>query len=256
MKFAHWRTLQHHFAMADASNHFPATRWTLLQALREGTEKDAQDALEHLCRAYWTPLYIVARRNGLREPDAEDAVQGFFESLLAQESLLKADQSLGKLRTYLLTCFEHYRSKSRRQQMALKRGGRCEIIPYSDQVDAEERYLQIAAEGVDVETLYNREWARQLLARSLEALRQAQKRRGQEERFDHLVSHITQARGEDVQMVSAEKAGMNHTAFRTAVFRLRRSYREHIEDELAVTLGTRDPEVIRHEMRELFNAFA
>ena len=40
------------------------------------------------------------------------------------------------------------------------------------------------------------------------------------------------------------------------MFRLRRSYREKIEDELAITLGTRDPEMIRQEMHELFTAFA
>ena len=54
---------------------------------------------------------------------------------------------------------------------------------------------------------------------------------------------------------AAVKLGMTYTAFRQYVFRMRRSYRERIEDELAVTLGTRDPEVIRQEMQDLFRAF-
>ena len=242
--------------MADASNNFPATRWTLLQALREGTETDAKEALELLCRAYWTPLYIVARSNGLKEPDAEDAVQGFFESLLEHETLNKVDQSRGMLRTYLLNAFEYYRMKAWRDRKTIKRGGRSETFHYSDSAEAEERFLQLSSQEADIVTLYNREWARRLLARSLTALRNDHIRKGQEARFDLLVVHITQAENEETMAQAAEKEGMSWNSFRAAVFRLRRSYREKIEDELASTLGTRDPEVIRRELHELFTAFA
>jgi|JI6StandDraft_1071083.scaffolds.fasta_scaffold00744_13 DNA-directed RNA polymerase specialized sigma24 family protein len=242
--------------MAAASHNFPATRWTLLQALREGTETDAKEALELLCRAYWTPLYIVARSNGLNGHDAEDAVQGFFESLLENETLNKADQTRGMLRTFLLAAFDNYRIKVWRDRMTLKRGGQTQIIHYSDSAEAEERFLQIASQGEDIVTLYNREWARRLLARSLKALRQDHVSRGLEARFDSLVVHITQVENEDTQALAAEKAGMSWNSFRAAVFRLRRNYREKIEDELAITLGTRDPEVIRQEMHDLFTSFA
>jgi len=242
--------------MADASNHFPATRWTLLQALREGTEMDAKVALELLCKAYWTPLYIVARGSGLSGHDAEDAVQGFFESVLEHETLNKVDQSRGMLRTYLLNAFEYYRIKAWRDSMTLKRGGRTQIFHYSDSEDAEERFLQLSSQETDIVTLYNREWARRLLERSLTALKHDHVSRGLEARFNLLVIHITQPESEETMAMAAEKAGMSWNSFRTAVFRLRRCYREKIEDELAITLGTRDPKLIRQEMNDLFTAFA
>lgn len=241
--------------MPDASHHFPATRWTLLQCLREGSEEDVKVALETLCKAYWSPLYVVARRYGLNEHDAEDSVQGFFESVLERDTLLKADQSRGKLRTFLLNSFEYFRIKVWRDGMTKKRGGDIEILSFSFPSDAEERYLQMADETADMETIYNREWARNVLARSLTALREDHLGKAQAERFDMFVVHLTQAGTDEMLANSARHAGMGDSAFRQAVFRLRRSYREKIEDELAVTLRTRDPEVIRCEMMELFKAF-
>ena len=241
--------------MADASAHFPATRWTLLQALREGTEADVKVALETLCQAYWTPLYIVARQSGLSIHDAEDSVQGFFANILEREALLKADQSLGKLRSFLLTAYERYRIKVWRSKVAQKRGSGSEPISLSDGESAEARYLQVASEGTDVETLYNREWARSLLERGLAALRLDYQRQGQGERFELGVLHLTQPGSDESLAKAAVKLGMTYTAFRQYVFRMRRSYRERIEDELAVTLGTRDPAVIRQEMLDLFRAF-
>lgn len=235
--------------------HFPATRWTLLQALREGTEEDVLEALQQLCHAYWMPLYFVARRNGMKEADAKDAVQGFFEVLLENESLHKAEQSRGMLRTFLLNSFRNFRSKVWRGQIALKRGGGVKILNFSASVEAEESYLQIADETADIETLYNREWARQILSRSLEALRLDHFQKGVGERFDVMVEYLTQVEDEESYVIAAAKVGLSYTGFRQKLYRLRRSYRERIEDELAVTLGTRDPEVIRHEMMELFKAF-
>jgi RNA polymerase sigma-70 factor (ECF subfamily) len=241
--------------MADASAHFPATRWTLVQTLREGSEADVKVALEALCKAYWAPLYIVARQTGLSVHDAEDSVQGFFESILERDALLRADQNLGKLRSFLLIAYERYRIKTGRSKVAAKRGSGIEPLSASASEAAEARYLQVSAEGTDVETLYNREWARSLLERSMSALRRDYEKQGQGERFSLFAVHLTEAGGEDSLSDSAVKAGMSYSAFRQGVFRLRRSYRERIEDELAVTLGTRDPETIRQEMLDLFRAF-
>ncbi len=237
------------------SSLFPATRWTLLQALREGTEEDVKQALQHLCHAYWTPLYFVARGDGLNEADAKDLVQGFFEMLLGNEFLHSAEQSRGLLRSFLLNSFRNYRRNVWRLQRTLKRGGDFQILSCSGSIDDELFFLQIADKTADIETLYNREWARQILSRSLEALRLEHLQKGTVERFDLMVVYLTQVEDEKTYAMAAEKIGISCNSFRQNLFRLRRSYREKIEDELAITLGTRDPTVIRHEMMELFKAF-
>ncbi len=234
---------------------FPATRWTLLQTLREGSDADALEALELLCRAYWMPLYMVARRFALKPEDAEDLVQGFFESLLEADSLQNVDPSLGRLRSYLLKSFQNYQSKQWHASRTMKRGGVIDLISHTLMDEAEAHFLQIADEKADIETLYNREWTRLLLERSLEKLRQQHLSKDLGELFDELVVHLTRDETEAARMASAEKLGLSSLGFRQAVFRMRRAYRGCIEDELAMTLGTSDPEVIRREVCELFKSF-
>lgn len=241
--------------MADASAHFPATRWTLLQALREGSQAVIESALDELCKAYWSPLYLVARQSGLSVHDAEDSVQGFFASILEREALLKADQTQGKLRTYLLSAYDRYRINVWRGKVALKRGAGVEPVSPSESKMAEARYLEVAAEGAGVETLYNREWARSLLERGMAALRKDYDKEGQAGRFADAVVHLTQPDTEETLAETARRLGLTPAALRQYLFRMRRRYREKIEDELAVTLGTRDPEVLRQEMLDLFKAF-
>jgi DNA-directed RNA polymerase specialized sigma24 family protein len=246
--------------MSESSPHasplFPPTRWTLLQKLREGSEQESRSALETLCRAYWYPLYAVARRKGMNEQDAQDATQGFFLQLLTRDALLSADQTRGKLRSLLLGSFDNFLKEQWRSAMRQKRGGGAEHIPWPDLAQAELRYMQTEAScGNDVETLYNRDWARSVLERSLNALRHSQLQRGQETRFEALCVFLTQS-DPDHDMASAATAiNMNAEAFRVALHRLRQQYRAKIEAELALTLDTDDPAEIRNEMTELFKAF-
>ena len=87
---------------------------------------------------------------------------------------------------------------------------------------AESRYIKHAeASTDDVETLYNREWARTVLEGSLEALSQDYAERGQKARFDLLATHLTQEDPEISMAQSALSAGMTAEAYRTALHRLR-----------------------------------
>lgn len=242
--------------MSEPTTSFPATRWTLLQTLREGSADEARAALETLCQAYWFPLYVVARRKMMSQHDAEDAVQGFFLSLLRREVLVTAEEKYGRLRTLLLTAFENYCKNEWRKLNTAKRGGGVEHINLMTLHGAETRYLMHGgADGADMETLYNREWARAVLERSLERLKLDHERRMQSDRFDLLVGHLTQKRANVRQEDAAREVGMNPNTYRQALHRMRQEYREKIERELAVTLDTNDPEVIKMEMFALLRAF-
>ncbi len=69
------------------SSAFPATRWSLIVCLKQGTDDDRQQALAQLCQLYWRPLYAYARKRGFSKPDAEDLTQGFFQQVLSRDSL-------------------------------------------------------------------------------------------------------------------------------------------------------------------------
>lgn len=242
--------------MPSPSAPFPNTRWTLLQKLRDGSEDDAQAVLETLCKAYWTPLYAVARYEGMSEHDAQDAVQGFFVALLRRETFSTADASQGRLRSLLLKSFTNYRRTEWRKDNCQKRGEGAEHVPLQDIVNAEGRLSKdLHSADLPVEKVYAREWARAVLDRSLTSLRRFHEERGQGERFALLQGPLMKEDDAAVLDQLARSAGMASGAFRVALHRMRTQFRTHVERELASTLDTSDPAVIQREIMELFQAF-
>lgn len=237
---------------------FPSTRWSLLQKVREGTEEEAHAALETLCRAYWQPLYCVARRRQLNEHDAQDAVQGFFESILRRETFSSADETVGKLRQLLLHAFDNFCTQLWKKATRLKRGGGVEHVCLDLVMEHHkaEKVYQGSDPSQSVEALYNREWANALLSRALEALRANYEKRGWLDRYELLLGPLIQQGDENRLTDLAENAGMTAGALRVVLHRMRTHYRAHIEQELSRTLGTHDPATIHREMQELFLAFS
>ena len=90
---------------------------------RAESDESARKALAAFCEAYWPPLYTFLRRRGYSPADAQDLVQGFFEHLLQQNTLSRADQEKGRLRTFLLGSLQNFLLKQRERMSAMKRGG-------------------------------------------------------------------------------------------------------------------------------------
>jgi len=62
---------------------FASTRWSVVAACDSGgtpTSGETEAAVAQLCRDYWPPLYSFVRRRGFPPADAQDLVQGFFET--------------------------------------------------------------------------------------------------------------------------------------------------------------------------------
>jgi len=242
--------------MEAASTLFPATRWTLLRRLREGSAEESGAALEILCRAYWYPIYAIGRSLGLSKADAEDATQDFFFKLLRKDYLRHADEKLGRLRSLLLKAFDNHLASEWRREKRLKRGGGLERVPWMDFLEAEERYLQTGGPcGCDMEALFAREWARSLLDRALSSLRAAQEKKGNKDEFAIYEPFLVQEGAEGDTERAAVMPGKSGEAFRVTLFRLRRQFRDHVEQEIALTLGSDDPSLIREEMAELMRSF-
>ena len=237
---------------------FPATRWTLLQRVRAGTADEARAALEALCRAYWQPLYCVARQKQLSVHDAQDAVQGFFETMLRRESFASADEAMGKLRWLLLRSFDNYCVQQWHKANCQKRGGGATHLELSgqDSGKAEQHFLRANADSLSIDVLYNRTWAQSVLERSLEALRADYASRGWQQRYDLLVGSLLQQDDNTSLEQLAKSSGSTGGALRVTLHRMRGHYRDKIERELAATLDTDDPKEIREEMTELFKAFS
>jgi DNA-directed RNA polymerase specialized sigma24 family protein len=86
---------------------FHTTRWTIVMRAAQSQAQGGPFALAELCRLYWYPLYIFARRRGHSPEDAQDLTQGFFLHLLGNQALTSVDRLKGKFRSFLLASFQN-----------------------------------------------------------------------------------------------------------------------------------------------------
>src|SRR5438046_8571749 len=129
---------------------FQTTHWTLVLRARETkSEKSGQKALSNFCEAYWPPLYAFLRHRGHASPEAQDLVQGFFAHLLEQNTLSRADQEKGRLRTFLLGSMQNFLFNEYDRAHALKRGGGKQILSLDELVREAEAAMMDTAQFSD-----------------------------------------------------------------------------------------------------------
>lgn len=233
---------------------FPATRWSLISAVRRQSG-DAPQAMEEICRTYWWPLYAFARRGGMNCEDAQDAVQGFFAAVIQREGLGRADPDRGRLRTFLLASFKNHLSDAYDHRTAWRRGGRVQTVSI-DEMTAEDRYKNELREETTPERLFERQWALLVLHRALETLTAEQAAAGRAREMQVLRPFLDASglSGEAAYEEAAAALGISASHARVAVHRLRHRYRRVLRDTVAATLENEDPAVIEDEMRALLAA--
>jgi RNA polymerase sigma-70 factor (ECF subfamily) len=228
---------------------FPKTRWSLVIRAAGSDAEDARAALDDLCRAYWEPLYRFARRSGADAESARDEVQGFLAELIERRTLAAAHSDRGRLRSYLLAAFRHYRSNLRRSERAQKRGGGHSPVP----IDTEDAERRLAAEPVDEglspERSYERAWARRVLARGMQELERQYRERDREGLFDAIRGHLVGDEEAVPYVELARRTGLGEGALKVAVHRVRRRYRDLLRAEIAQTLE--NPSDADEELRYL-----
>src|ERR1035438_9950385 len=148
---------------------FATTHWTVVLAAGRGSSRQADVALEELCRTYWYPLYAYVRRHGHSREDAEDLTQGFFARLLEKNYLEGITNDKGKFRAFLLVAFKRFLANEWDRANRQKRGGG--VAPLSlDWQDAETRYQINPAHDLSPDKLYDRAWAVIVLERVITRL--------------------------------------------------------------------------------------
>lgn len=226
---------------------FTTTRWSMVLTAR-GNDTHARAALEQLCQVYWYPLYAFVRRLGHSAHDAEDLVQGFFEECLGKNYIANAEEAKGRFRTFLLIALKRFLGHEREKVHAQKRGGKQSPVAL-DALTAEQRYALEPPEHLTAERIFERRWALTLLERVLARLREEQSAGGNLPSFDVLKDTLTSAGRGTPYAKLAEQLHTTEGAVKVAVHRLRRRYRELLEEEIANTVSA--PEEIAEERRHL-----
>lgn len=232
---------------------FPATRWTLVERLHSPDEATARRALDDLCTQYHYPLYCYIRRRGFSHHDAQDALHDFLAKLLRTDAFARADASRGRLRAYLATALQHFLRDWRRQQL------RQPSMPglHLPGPDTEARYQREHFTDFDTpETVFDRKWGHELLARILATLADTYTAKGKAELFDTLRPVVLTGgslRDHDPAALAAA-LGLKENTLRVALSRLLREFRDHLRLEVLQTVASQAE--VDAEISHLMQVFA
>jgi DNA-directed RNA polymerase specialized sigma24 family protein len=221
---------------------FTTTKWGLVLKAGEGSPR----ALKELCDAYYGPLQAYARRIVFDRERAEDVLQGFLATCVIEQNLIsKADKERGRFRTLMCTALRNYARNVHRAENPDAPGGG----PRRAEIDFDE----IASNDPATDRLFNKAWARELLARALARLREQQWRqpvRGAQ--FEALLVWLDrEADGAKILQV-ARALGKPEGAVRAQLFQLRNRFRDLVREEIAATVGS--PDDVDAELRDLLAA--
>jgi RNA polymerase sigma factor (sigma-70 family) len=152
----------------NATARFPATRWSVLEALKS-TDRDTRTrALGAVAEGYWRPVCAyIGVHFGLDQPDAEDLTQSFFTRALLAPLLERYDASRARFRTYLRLCVDGHVRNARAAERRVKRGGSATFVALTGREPAPD-------------DVFEREWVRAVLSDALAAMRADLAARGRE----------------------------------------------------------------------------
>jgi RNA polymerase sigma factor (sigma-70 family) len=232
---------------------FHTTRWTIVMNAAQSQAQGGPAALAELCRLYWYPLYIFARRRGHSPDDAEDLTQSFFLHLLEHRALGGVDRLKGKFRSFLLASFQNHISDAFDRAHRLKRGGGKEFVPL-DAEEAEERYRREPVEFLTAEKIFDARWAMTVLGEAMRKLRQEYATAGKTDTFETLKvfldpnSSVAPPTYDEI----ANRLQVSTGGVKTLVHRLRKRYTALLREEVGRTVS--DPAEIDEEIHALCDA--
>ncbi len=240
-------------APAPVPGSFATTRWSVVALAGNPGTPEARAALARLCQDYWPAIFGFALRLRRDFHSAQDSTQAFFVRFLERGYVRAADRTRGRFRTFLLTCFQHFLTHEWEKERAMKRGGGFQFVSWEEQFAVLESRA-LAADGLNPETHYDREWALSVMGRALSRLQAEFAATAREAQFLRLRPFLqTEAAPGDYEQ-AAEELGLNARAVKLTVHRLRRRYGRLVREEIRETLT--DPSDVQDELRHLVEVLA
>ncbi len=160
-----------------------------------------------------------------------------------------AEPGKGRFRAFLSTDCEHFLIDHFRRMTA--RGGGIPTVSINAH-GAEDRYRFEPVDSLTPDRLFDRAWALTLLDRVLDLLAAEYAAKGHSELFDVLKIVLTQGKGAVSAATLAARLCKTEEAVNMAVHRLRKRYREILEEQITATLN--DPSEMEDEIQSLFEA--
>ncbi|HVR35743.1 MAG TPA: sigma-70 family RNA polymerase sigma factor, partial [Methylomirabilota bacterium] len=160
----------------------------------------------------------------------------------------------GRFRSFLLGAVKHFLADMRDRDHAARRGGG--VPPASLETDTREtRVVPPAAAVAPVpDTYFDRQWAYALMERALARLEEEFRVADRNMEFEGLRPWLEVDAGKTSQADAARTLGMSEGAFKVAVHRLRKRFRDLIRSDIARTVET--PAEVSEELRYLIEVLS
>lgn len=230
---------------------FAHTPWTIIIAAGQTNNAASEKALEHLCRAYWPPIYGHLRMKGHTTHQAQDLAQEFFTRLLRGGAFAGVSPEKGRFRSFLLASLKHFLINEWKRERTLKRGGGAILVD----LDALEPSVRNACEphsGEDPERAYDKRWALTLLAKVRLRMQKEYEAAGQLDRHDALKGYLLDGEEPTSYAETSTRLGISESAVKSAVYKIRQRFGQLLRAEIARTVTT--DEEVEEELRELIAA--
>ena len=241
-----------------AANTFHTTRWTQVLATN-GESPEARHALRDLCEAYYGPVEAFVERYRSGHDDARDLTHAFFARLLEGSGLAGIERTRGRFRSYLLGAVKHFLADERDRALAEKRGHGQRVQSLDARPDpnrfsdAESPPLAVAdPHGFPPDSYFDHQWALAVVEKAMSGLQAESEEIGDPARFAVLRQWLIALDDRAAAIEAARSLGMTDGAFKVAVHRLRKRFRQLVKDQIASTID--DPAALRGELDYLIQA--
>jgi len=244
------------------SHRFQTTHWTQVVAAR-GQSPEAKEALRSLCETYYLPVELFVQRyfgtlESKSTADARDLTHEFFAKLLEGQSLQNADRNRGRFRSYLLGAVKHFLADHRDREQTLKRGGSQTLHSLSAPTDSEisdsgRASIDVAdPDGFPPDSYFDRQWALAVVQQAIDTLRSEAESNGDAAKFEVLQRWLVTPSSHDTAVDAARSLDMSDGAFKVAIHRLRKRFRQIVVAKITTTVD--DPVEVQDELNYLINA--
>jgi RNA polymerase sigma-70 factor (ECF subfamily) len=239
------------------SGRFHTTHWSLIVASLDARPEDgkAGEALAHICRIYWRPVFAFVCRKGHPVPDAQDLTQDFFVTVLKGKLLERADRSRGRFRSLLLAALQHFLLDAYDKRKAHKRGGNAKFVAWDEWMAEAPSQLSIPMAAIKewpAETVFDVRWAATMAERALRHLQEECESHGRRRVFDALSGALTAERQDISYAALARELGVEESKIKALLHQMRLRYRQLLRAEVAATIE--DPAEVDDELRYLCSA--
>jgi DNA-directed RNA polymerase specialized sigma24 family protein len=231
----------------QSSGVFHTTCWSMVIRAR-GDTPESRAALSDLCEAYWLPVFRFLRREGRSQDDSRELAQEFFTRLLSRGRIGQVNPEKGRFRSYLIGALKHFLAERKRNESRQKRGGNAAVISIeSGGTDTSPGIpIQDPTSAIS-DAWFDRQWALAVMDRGLKTVQSECEEAGKGKLFDVIKPWLV---GDTKNLSQAEASsvlGMSTGAIKVAIHRLRKSFRDAVQAEIAQTVT--DSDEIAEELR-------